>query len=151
MAGGLVTLIFDVFKGMQHASISAHKNYWFALVSAISKLGMAATTGTKGTPHADLVIRSRDGQEHSASSDGTGPVDAAYGAVNQIIQLENVLLEYSVNSVTEGIDAQAVVSVQIKVGDRIFSGSNGETDIVVASTKAYLEALNRALVVAEGL
>ena len=100
--------------------------------------------GTSETPRATLSLKLPDGSTQSAESEGTGPVDAAYAAVNQIVGIENTLLEYSVNAVTEGIDAQATVAVQIKVGERIFSGSSGETDIVVASVLAYLEALNRA-------
>lgn len=101
--------------------------------------------GTLSEPSAQVVLVNKQGQEFTVEHVGDGPVDAAYGAVNQIVQLSNNLLEYSVNAVTEGIDAQAVVSVRIQVDDKLYTGNDGNTDIVVASVKAYLEALNKAL------
>lgn len=103
------------------------------------------TAGTTQKPWAEVVVFDPEGRELQASAEGTGPVDAAYQAVNEIIKVENTLLEYTVSAVTQGIDSQAVVAIQISKDGHIFSGSSGETDIVVASTKAYLEALNRAI------
>lgn len=100
--------------------------------------------GNKQDPEAELVLI-KNGIEKTAKNKGDGPVDAAYGAVKKIVNLPNRLLEYSVNSVTEGIDAQATVSVRIKIKDKTYSGSSSDTDIVVASVKAYLDALNRAI------
>jgi 2-isopropylmalate synthase len=74
---------------------------------------------------------------------GTGPVDAVYKAINRVVQLPNQLIEFSVQSVTAGIDALGEVTIRIRHGDRVFSGHAANTDIVVASAHAYLHALNR--------
>jgi 2-isopropylmalate synthase len=70
-------------------------------------------------------------------------VDAVYKAINQIVQLPNELLEYSVTSVTEGIDALGKVSVRLRHNGVIYTGYAANTDIIVASARAYLGALNR--------
>ena len=76
---------------------------------------------------------------------GTGPVDASYKALNELVGVPNQLVEYAVNSITEGIDAQGEVTVRIEAGGRTFVGRAADTDIVVASAKALLNALNRAI------
>ena len=100
---------------------------------------------TETLPVAKIVLTNKEGEDQSAEVTGDGPVDAAFGAVNKIIRLDNKLVDYSVNSVTEGIDAQATVAVQIRVKDKLYSESDSDTDIVVASVKAYIDALNKAL------
>jgi 2-isopropylmalate synthase len=87
----------------------------------------------------------KEGQLVTVACEGDGPVDAAYGAVNKILQVENILLEFSVNAVTEGIDAQATVNVRVQVGEQIYTASASNTDITIASVKAYLKALNEGL------
>lgn len=103
-------------------------------------------TGTTEIPSAKIWLENKEGKIVEAKAEGDGPVDAAFQCVDQIVQIENKLLEYSVNAVTEGIDAQATVAVQIESEGKIFSGSDSSTDIIVASVKAYLEALNRAII-----
>jgi 2-isopropylmalate synthase len=92
---------------------------------------------------------------------GTGPVDAAFKAIDQIVKVDNTLLEYVVQGVTEGIDAVGNVTVRIlaspetattsrinaqtEAHGRLFHGHGADTDIIVASAKAYLSALNRLL------
>ncbi|MGB1581103.1 MAG: 2-isopropylmalate synthase [Nevskiales bacterium] len=93
-------------------------------------------------PVADITI-SIDGVEHSATMEGGGPVDAAYGAIEKIVSSGSELLLYSVNNVTKGIDAQGEVTVRLNKGGRIVNGQGADTDIVIASAKAYLNALNR--------
>jgi 2-isopropylmalate synthase len=80
---------------------------------------------------------------------GTGPVDAVYQAINRIVQVENELTEFHVKSVTEGIDAQGEVTIRVEGGGRTFVGRGADTDIIVASAKAYMNALNRMLSVEE--
>ncbi|WVZ88104.1 hypothetical protein U9M48_034657 [Paspalum notatum var. saurae] len=116
-----------------------------------------ATCGTLGLSTATVKLTAPGGQEKIACSVGTGPVDAAYKAVDQIIQIPIVLREYSMTSVTEGIDAIATTRVAI-TGDvnttkhgsttgqyfsRTFSGSGAAMDIVVSSVRAYLSAVNK--------
>jgi 2-isopropylmalate synthase len=83
------------------------------------------------------------------SSHGTGPVDAVYKAINRIVDVENDLTEFSVQSVTRGIDALGEVTIRIRSGDgRTFTGRGAHHDIIVSSAKAYVNALNRLLVAA---
>ncbi len=77
---------------------------------------------------------------------GTGPIDAVYKAINKIINVENDLSEFSVQSVTRGIDALGEVTVRVKAKNgEIFTGRGADGDIIVSSTKAYLNALNRLI------
>ncbi len=76
---------------------------------------------------------------------GTGPVDAVYQAINRIIRVPNVLTEFAVKAVTEGIDAMGEVTIRIQTDGQIFTGRGASTDIIVASAKAYMNALNKLL------
>ncbi len=99
--------------------------------------------GSNAQPTATITIRTPDGQELTDASIGTGPVDAIYRAINRIVDIPNDLIEYSVQSVTAGIDAMGEVTIRLRYGDRIYSGHAANTDIVVASAYAYISALNR--------
>jgi 2-isopropylmalate synthase len=99
--------------------------------------------GNQARPTATVTIRTPDGQELTDASTGTGPVDAIYKAINRVVDVPNQLIEYSVQSVTAGIDAIGEVTIRLKSGDRIFSGRSANTDIIVASAHAYVNALNR--------
>ena len=101
------------------------------------------SSGNHSRPTATVTLRTPDGQELTDAAIGTGPIDAVYKAVNRVVDLPNQLIEFSVQSVTAGIDAIGEVTIRLKQGDRIFSGHAANTDIVVASTHAYLNALNR--------
>lgn len=100
-------------------------------------------------PVASVSI-SMDEQEHSAESEGGGPVDAAYAAIEKMVGSGAELLLYSVNNVTKGIDAQGEVNVRLSKGGRVVNGQGADTDIVVASAKAYINALNRLASSADG-
>jgi 2-isopropylmalate synthase len=122
--------------------------------------GLQVGCGTQGLPTATVRIRGNDGRVHVHASVGTGPVDAAFKAIDAIVQAPSELLEFSVRSVTEGIDALGEVTVRVRalsereaanaqkeVGTApVFHGNAADTDIIVASAKAYLKALNRILV-----
>ena len=101
------------------------------------------SSGNHSRPTATVTLRTPDGQELTDAAIGTGPIDAVYKAVNRVVDLPNQLIEFSVQSVTAGIDAIGEVTIRLKQGDHIFSGHAANTDIVVASTYAYLNALNR--------
>jgi 2-isopropylmalate synthase len=103
-------------------------------------LGVCSETGE--TPHARLTLNI-DGEELSAEADGGGPVDAAFKAVESLVSNETELELYSVNNITSGTDAQGEVTVRLKKDGTIFNGQGADTDIVIASVKAYLNALNR--------
>jgi len=111
-------------------------------------LDLLVVAGRPGMPTATVKLRGPEGKEHVSASVGTGPVDAAYRAVDNIIQIPSTLLEYRVYAVTEGIDAQGAVSVRLASeppDSRVAGGYGADTDIIVASAKAYLSALNRLL------
>lgn len=83
------------------------------------------------------------GKELVAEEQGGGPVDATFKAIEQIVQSGTELQLYSVNNITSGTDAQGEVTVRLSKGGRIANGQGADTDIVVASAKAYLHALNK--------
>jgi 2-isopropylmalate synthase len=83
-----------------------------------------------------------DGAEQKAKADGSGPVDAAFKAIELVVDSKASLQLYSVNAITEGTDSQGEVTVRLEKGGRIVNGSGADTDIVTASAKAYICALN---------
>ena len=97
---------------------------------------------TGETPHAVVTITDR-GSEKRAEADGGGPVDASFKAIESIVNSGAELQLYSVNNITSGTDAQGEVTVRLSKGGRIVNGLGADTDIVIASAKAYLNALNR--------
>jgi 2-isopropylmalate synthase len=101
--------------------------------------------GTEGPQTADLTL-SIDGREHSIASTGDGPVDAVFNAVKSLVAHQARLQLYQVHAVTEGTDAQATVSVRLEEDGKIVMGQAADTDTVVASAKAYVNALNKLFV-----
>ncbi len=101
--------------------------------------------GTTGMPTATVRLRGPDGQSHLRATIGTGPVDATFKAIDAVTGSATLLVELAVHSVTEGIDALGEVSVRIRGDGEVFHGHGADTDIVVASAKAYLAAINRML------
>jgi 2-isopropylmalate synthase len=124
--------------------------------------GLQVACGTMGMPTATVRLRGPDGALTVQASTGTGPVDAAYKAIDGIIQAPNSLEEFSIRAITEGIDAIGEVTVRLESKDetivqresaqngrkknRSFGGHGADTDIIVASAKAYLSAINKMLV-----
>ncbi|MEN8240590.1 MAG: 2-isopropylmalate synthase [Chloroflexota bacterium] len=128
--------------------------------------GLQVSCGTMGLPTATVRMIGPDGELYIEAAVGTGPVDATFSAIHSVIQAPNVLLEYSVNAITEGIDAIGEVSVRLEAENgsipkrkspqnnfyqtRTFGGHGVDTDIIVASAKAYLSALNKLLIASGG-
>jgi 2-isopropylmalate synthase len=83
------------------------------------------------------------GHERRAESQGDGPVDATFKAIESLAKSGAELLLYSVNAVTQGTESQGEVTVRLSKGGRIVNGVGADTDIVVASAKAYIGALNK--------
>jgi 2-isopropylmalate synthase len=96
-------------------------------------------TGTRPTAKLTLCI---DGEHASVDAEGDGPVDAAFKAVEKIVNSGASLLLYSVNAITTGTDSLGEVTVRLDSNGIIVNGSGADTDIIVASVKAYLDALN---------
>ncbi|MDR0514237.1 MAG: 2-isopropylmalate synthase, partial [Coriobacteriaceae bacterium] len=116
-------------------------------VSALYNLeSVQISCGFPLVPTATVTLRDAEGAISTECAYGTGPIDAVYKAVNKIVQVENDLTEFSVQSVTRGIDALGEVTIRVTspTGD-VFTGRGADGDIVVSSTKAYLNALNRLL------
>lgn len=101
--------------------------------------------GTQGPQEASLEL-SIDGVLHIVTATGGGPVDATFNAVKKLYPHAARLQLYQVNAVTEGTDAQATVSVRMEEDGKIATGQSADTDTVVASAKAYINALNRLIV-----
>jgi 2-isopropylmalate synthase len=103
------------------------------------------TCGDRGMPTAAVRLTTPDGKILEDAALGTGPVDAVYRAINRLVAVPNNLTEFSVKSVTEGIDAIGEVLIRIESDGATYTGRGADTDIIVASAKAYTNALNRLL------
>ncbi|TAD78682.1 MAG: 2-isopropylmalate synthase [Oscillatoriales cyanobacterium] len=99
--------------------------------------------GNQSIPTATVTVQMPDGVECTNAAIGAGPVDAVYQAISQIVGIENELVEFSVQAVTEGIDAIGEVTIRIRHADTVFSGHAADNDIVMAAALAYVSALNR--------
>ena len=103
---------------------------------------MNQASGMGEKPHARVVL-AENGAEKKAESQGDGPVDATFKAIESVAKSGAELLLYSVNAVTQGTESQGEVTVRLSRGGRIVNGVGADTDIVVASAKAYISALNK--------
>ena len=103
------------------------------------------TCGDHEVATATVRLRNLQDKLFTDAATGTGPVDAVCEAIDRIVGMPNELTEFSVNSVTEGIDAVGQVSIRIEQNGRTYMGRGADTDIIVASAKAYMNALNRLL------
>jgi len=122
--------------------------------------GLQVSCGTMGMPTASVRMQGPNNEVHTYAAIGTGPVDAAYKAIDHITNAPNQLLEFTIHAITEGIDALGEVTVRIegcnghktmdaqkeKTSRRTFGGYGADTDIIVASAKAYLAAINKLLI-----
>ncbi|MBQ0785063.1 MAG: 2-isopropylmalate synthase [Amphritea sp.] len=105
----------------------------------LSSLSVTSQTGE--TPVAKVTVAMSD-TEQTGEADGSGPVDAALKAIESIVQSGASLELYSVNAITSGTDSQGEVTVRLEKGGRIVNGLGADTDIIIASAKAYIHALN---------
>jgi 2-isopropylmalate synthase len=110
----------------------------------VSLVALRVCSETGETPVASITL-SVDGQEVKTEQQGSGPVDAAFKAIEHLVVSDTELQIYSVSNITNGTDAQADVNVRLEKGGRIVSGQGTDTDIVIASAKAYINALNKIL------
>jgi 2-isopropylmalate synthase len=129
----------DIFDEDLHALVSDDA---MALHEHYKLLSLTAHSETGETPHASIVI-AEEGRESRAESDGSGPVDATFRAIEKILASGAELQLFSVNAITSGTDSQGEVTVRLQKSGRIVNGNGADTDIVVASAKAYLSALNK--------
>ncbi len=106
---------------------------------------VGVSCGNNSIPTATVRLIGPNKEVLADAALGTGPVDAVYKAINRIVRVPNVLTEFTVKSVTEGIDALGEVLIRIESDGVTYSGRGSDTDIIVASAKAYMNALNRLL------
>jgi len=109
----------------------------------LTSLKVCSETGETPVASVTLCI---DDEEKQVEVAGSGPVDAALRAIEELVQSKTELQLYSVNNITSGTDSQGEVNVRLEKGGRIVSGQGSDTDIVIASAKAYINALNKILV-----
>jgi 2-isopropylmalate synthase len=106
-----------------------------------SLIAMDVASRTGRAPHAELTLRAQ-GNDHQVVAEGDGPVDAVFKAIEKLAHSGASLQLYSVNAITTGSDSQGEVTVRLEKGGRIVNGQGADTDILVASAKAYLNAIN---------
>jgi 2-isopropylmalate synthase len=111
----------------------------------IRLVSMSVRCGTTGPQQAEMTLNI-NGQDHSTTATGDGPVDATFNAIKAMFPHDARLQLYQVHAVTEGTDAQATVSVRMEEGGAIVTGQSADTDTVVASARAYIGALNKLVV-----
>ena len=111
----------------------------------ISVKSLRVVCGTEGPQEANLTL-TIDGHDQVVTATGDGPVDATFAAIKQLVSHAAKLQLYQVHAVTEGTDAQATVSVRMEEDGKIVTGQSSDTDTVVASAKAYINALNKLMV-----
>src|SRR6056300_1898555 len=147
----LVNAAFDKFKLLAdkkseifdediHALIS--DEYSSAMQESFRLVALKATSEINQSPHSSIVINC-NGENKSETSEGSGLVDATFKAIEKIVQSDAELLLFSVNNITTGTDAQGEVTVRLTKGGRIVNGQGSDTDIVIASAKAYINAVNK--------
>ncbi|HQU63074.1 MAG TPA: 2-isopropylmalate synthase, partial [Nitrosomonas sp.] len=129
----------EIFDEDLHALVSDEA---LVLQERYRLLSLVIHCETGEIPYARLVI-SDDGNELHAESEGSGPVDATFRAIEKLLTSNAELQLFSVNNITSGTDAQGEVTVRLQKSGRIVNGHGADTDIVVASAKAYLSALNK--------
>ena len=128
--------VFDEdLQALVSDSLTQTADEYYQLVS------LEVTSRTNETPVAKLVITA-EGETYELSSEGSGPVDATFKAIESFAQSGANLQLFSVNAITQGADSQGEVTVRLERGGRVINGNGTDTDIVMASARAYLNALN---------
>jgi len=105
-------------------------------------LKVCSETGETPSSEVTLIF---NGEERTATGTGGGPVDATYQAIESIVGSQSKLLLYSVSNITSGTDSQGEVTARVEKDGRVVNGQGSDTDIVIASAKAYINALNKIL------
>lgn len=115
-----------------------------AIPQTYKLLNLQVISGIKVAPTATVILE-KNGKIIKESATGDGPIDATMKAIDRIVKIKVELIEFKVKSITSGREAQGEVTLKIKRNGKIFVGSGASTDIIVASAKAYLEALNKVI------
>jgi len=146
----------DAFARFKELADKKHEVYEEDLQALVTEAGLDAAnervklvalrvcSETGETPEASVAV-TVDGEERRSHAQGGGPVDAAFRAIDAVLESGTVLQLYSVSNITSGTDAQGEVTVRLEKAGRIVNGQGADTDIVIASAKAYVNALNKIL------
>jgi 2-isopropylmalate synthase len=143
-------LIFKRFKELADKKKEIFDDDLVALVEEESRrkqriyelVSIKVLTGTQITPQATVKVRFKK-KIYEVESSGDGPVDACYRAIDKITKLKSKLISYNLEAITKGRDAQGLVRVEVRAKGKYVSGRGSSTDILEASVKAYLDALNK--------
>ena len=137
--------VADKKKAIHDADLEAIMTDELRTVPATFELDyIQIVSGTKISPTTTVGIRTEEGIVENAST-GDGPVDAAFKAINQIIKIKLNLIDYQIRSVTEGEDAIGEVTLKVQDNGHIITGNGASTDIIEASAKAYIHAVNKLI------
>jgi 2-isopropylmalate synthase len=107
-------------------------------------IGLKVCSETGETPRATVTLKIEH-DEIKGVAEGGGAVDASFKAIESIVNTQSTLQLYSVNNITTGTDAQGEVTVRLEKAGRIVNGQGADTDIVIASARAYINAVNKLL------
>ena len=147
-----VNTAFNRFKDLADKKHEIYDDDLQAIVSdtlsteheQLKLVALKVCSETGEMPHAQITINV-NGVENMSTANGGGPVDATFKAIENLIDSKAKLLVYSVNNVTDGTDSQGEVGVRLEKDASIVNGQGADTDIIIASAKAYLNALNKLL------
>ncbi|MBM3246550.1 MAG: 2-isopropylmalate synthase [Candidatus Omnitrophica bacterium] len=147
-----INALFSDFKALADKKKEVYDDDLIALAeektrdtkTAYGLIFVKVTTGTGITPQAEVKIKYKK-KIFAACSSGDGPVDAAFKAVDKITRTKAKLLDYRIEAVTKGRDALGEVNVKLNIKDKIISGKWASTDIIEASVRAYLDAINKII------
>ena len=129
----------EIFDEDLHALVSGH--HGAEVAERFGLVELEVTSKTNQQPRAHLIVQ-MDGRDCPVSATGSGPVDAVFKAIEVIAKSGTTLELYQVNAITSGTDSQGEVAVRLNQNGRIVTGQGADIDIVIASAKAYLDALN---------
>jgi len=144
---------FNRFKALSDRKKEIYDDDIIALVDdevirrneSIKVVSLQVRAGSEGPQVADLVL-DIDGTPQKTTTEGNGPVDATFTAIRQLVPHEEAVLDlYQVHAVTKGTDAQAEVTVKLSQGESTVIGQGADVDVLVASCRAYVHALNMLL------
>ena len=131
----------EALMSEQHRIIDTNRTYHVDSVKVVC--------GNNVIPKAEVTLECPNKDKRKVTSEGTGPVDAVCKAIDQVVKLGAELTEFSVSAVTEGIDSLGEVTIRIQKEGSVYSGRGSDSDIVFASAKAYVNAINRYLMISE--
>ena len=129
----------EALMSEQHRMVDTDRTYKVIAVHVVC--------GNDTVPEAKVTLDCPDGQSRTVESKGTGPVDAVCKAIDQVVDLNIDLTEFAVSAVTEGIDSLGEVTIRVAKDGSVYSGRGSDSDIVVASAKAYVNAINRLITI----